>query len=178
MSADEDMCSQSSLFTVERPNQGLSVAERVVDRMMFVLGLAKTLPFVRTVKVVYESCIEISDRSPGVLVVDLKLLLGRILRRHSEGRVGRDGGPGARAPGRNQGTAQCPCPRRSNDGLGSLCAQARRCHPLSTPSCVARRTSRPTRKSDERGDGPAPACSDFSLASPSDLDMPSIASPR
>jgi hypothetical protein len=37
MSADEDVCSQFSPLTVEQPNQGLSVPERVVDRMMIVL---------------------------------------------------------------------------------------------------------------------------------------------
>jgi hypothetical protein len=41
MSADEDVCSQSPPLTVEQPNQGLSVPERVVDRMMIVLGSAK-----------------------------------------------------------------------------------------------------------------------------------------
>jgi hypothetical protein len=66
MSADEDVCSQFSPLTVEQPNQGLSVPERVVDRMMIVLGSAKTLPFLRTVKIADEPCVEISDPSPGV----------------------------------------------------------------------------------------------------------------
>ena len=35
--ADEDVCRQFSSLTVEQPNQGLSVSERVVDRMVIVL---------------------------------------------------------------------------------------------------------------------------------------------
>jgi hypothetical protein len=64
MSADEDVCSQFSPLSVEQPNQGLSVPERVVDRMMIVLGSAKTLPFLRTVNIADEPCVEISDPSP------------------------------------------------------------------------------------------------------------------
>ena len=54
---------QVSSFTGEKPNQRLGVTERIMHRMMIVLGPTQTLPLLGASEVTDESCVEIGDPS-------------------------------------------------------------------------------------------------------------------
>src|SRR6266545_2292325 len=52
-----------SSFTGEKPKQCLCVTERIMHRMMIVLGPTQTLPLLGASEVTDESCVEIGDPS-------------------------------------------------------------------------------------------------------------------
>src|SRR5688500_12142511 len=55
-----------SSLPVEHPDERLSVAERVVDGMMIVLGPPQALPLLRAAEVADQASVEVGDTAAGV----------------------------------------------------------------------------------------------------------------
>src|SRR5262245_13503263 len=83
-------------LSVEHPDQRLGIAERVVDRVMIVLGPPQALPLLGAAKIADQPGVEVGDASAGVpervfaevaprVEVDPLEVVGRIIRDEDNG---------------------------------------------------------------------------------------------